>query len=182
MSIRSSPQHFIVVVVLLPYLSYLSSSSREEPPPLPVEPLPTNAQLQWQAGEMVMFLHFGMNTFTDSEWGTGTVDPTVFYPNSLNATQWAEAAKDAGFSRMVLTAKHHDGFCLWPSKYTNYSVENSGIRDVVGDAAAAARDQGIGFGLYLSPWDRHEECYGNSKEYNEFYLGQMSELLERLDL
>ncbi|KAL5565788.1 hypothetical protein UlMin_028952 [Ulmus minor] len=132
---------------------------------------------------MALFLHFGSNTFTDSEWGSGHVDPSIFNPTQLDATQWVRVAKDSGFSRVILTAKHHDGFCLWPSEYTNYSVSSSSWRngngDVVGELAKAAREEGIGLGLYLSPWDRHEECYGKTLEYNEFYLGQMTELLTR---
>ncbi|KAL6013529.1 L-fucose permease Glucose/galactose transporter [Asimina triloba] len=134
---------------------------------------------------MAIFLHFGMNTFTDSEWGTGRADPSLFDPGpTFNASQWARVAKDAGFSRIILTAKHHDGFCLWPSAYTNYSVAASpwrgGMGDVVGDVTAAAREVGIGVGIYLSPWDRHEASYGMTLEYNEFYLGQLTELLTRI--
>lgn len=132
---------------------------------------------------MALFLHFGPNTFTDSEWGTGHADPSVFNPTLLNATQWVNVAKDAGFSRLILTAKHHDGFCLWPSEYTDYSVKSSswknGSGDVVGELAEAARIAGLQLGLYLSPWDRHEPCYGKTLEYNEHYLAQMTELLTR---
>lgn len=135
---------------------------------------------------MALFLHFGTNTFTDSEWGTGHADPSVFNPTELNATQWVNVAKDSGFSRLILTAKHHDGFCLWPSEYTDYSVRSSSWRngsgDVVRDLAEAARIGGVQLGVYLSPWDRHEPCYGKTLEYNEFYLGQMTELLSRFSL
>lgn len=128
-----------------------------------------------------MFLHFGPNTFTDSEWGSGDADPSTFFPTNLDPRQWAAVASAAGFSRLVLTAKHHDGFCLWPSTYTNYSVRSSrwrsGEGDVVAILAAAAREFGLGLGLYLSPWDRHEPCYGKTLEYNEYFLGQMTELL-----
>ncbi|GMN25020.1 hypothetical protein TIFTF001_000772 [Ficus carica] len=134
-------------------------------------------------GKMAMFLHFGPNTFTDSEWGTGHADPSVFNPTRFDAAQWVRVAKDSGFSRVILTAKHHDGFCLWPSAYTDYSVRSSAWRqgsgDVVGDLAAAARDAGLGLGLYLSPWDRHERTYGKTLDYNEFYVAQMTELLTR---
>jgi alpha-L-fucosidase len=132
---------------------------------------------------MALFFHFGTNTFTDSEWGTGQADPTIFNPTKLNASQWIHVAKDSGFSRVLLTAKHHDGFCLWPSEYTDYSIRSSGWRngngDVVADVAAAARDAGVGFGIYLSPWDRHEECYGDTLRYNQHYLAQLTELLTR---
>uniref|UniRef100_A0A0C9S5Q5 alpha-L-fucosidase n=1 Tax=Wollemia nobilis TaxID=56998 RepID=A0A0C9S5Q5_9CONI len=151
------------------------------PPPLPVLPLPSAPQVTWQSGGMAMFLHFGMNTFTDSEWGTGHADPSLFAPAALDASQWVRVAKDAGFARVVLTAKHHDGFCLWPSAYTNYSVKSSpwrnGTGDVLADVAAAAKEAGLGLGLYLSPWDRHESRYGQTVGYNEYYLAQLRELL-----
>lgn len=130
-----------------------------------------------------MFFHFGMNTFTDSEWGTGHADPSLFNPLHVDARQWVRVAKEAGFRRVILTAKHHDGFCLWPSAYTNYSVKSSpwkgGRGDVVAELAAAAREAGIGLGLYLSPWDRHEASYGDTRGYNQFYLAQMRELLTK---
>ncbi|XP_050369512.1 alpha-L-fucosidase 1 [Argentina anserina] len=183
-SISTSISRFHLLLLLTFSLSSSSSSSfPRKPPPLPILPLPSAPQLQWQLGHMAMFLHFGPNTFTDSEWGSGHVDPSVFNPTSLNATQWVQVAKDSGFSRVILTAKHHDGFCLWPTEYTNYSVSSSPLRngagDVVGELAKAARDAGVGLGLYLSPWDRHEHCYGNTLEYNEYYMGQMTELLTR---
>ncbi|KAF5178847.1 Alpha-l-fucosidase [Thalictrum thalictroides] len=132
---------------------------------------------------MALFLHFGTNTFTDTEWGTGHVDPSIFNPTNLDPHQWVQVAKDAGFSRVLLTAKHHDGFCLWPSDYTDYSVKSSpwknGTGDVVAELADAAREAGIGLGLYLSPWDRHEASYGKTLEYNEYYMAQMTELLTR---
>ncbi|KAK4492711.1 hypothetical protein RD792_003531 [Penstemon davidsonii] len=132
---------------------------------------------------MSLFFHFGTNTYTNSEWGTGHTDPSVFNPTSFNATQWVNVAKDSGFSRVILTAKHHDGFCLWPSEYTDYSVKSSswenGSGDVVKELVEAARIVGVQLGLYLSPWDRHEACYGKTLEYNEYYMGQMTELLTR---
>ncbi|KAK9279922.1 hypothetical protein L1049_013606 [Liquidambar formosana] len=157
--------------------------SPPKPPPLPILPIPSSPQLQWQLTNMALFLHFGPNTFTDSEWGTGHAHPRVFNPTQFDPTQWVKVAKDSGFSRVILTAKHHDGFCLWPSDYTNYSVKSSpwrnGDGDVVGELAKAAKDAGIALGLYLSPWDRHEASYGKTLEYNEFYMGQMTELLTR---
>ncbi|PWA61209.1 hypothetical protein CTI12_AA375160 [Artemisia annua] len=153
------------------------------PPPIPILPIPSSQQLSWQLSEMALFLHFGPNTFTDSEWGTGKADPSLFNPTHLNTTQWVTVAKENGFSRVILTAKHHDGFCLWPSEYTEYSVRSSvwkdGLGDVVGELAQAAEKSGVQFGVYLSPWDRHEGCYGKTLEYNEYYMAQMTELLTR---
>lgn len=122
-----------------------------------------------------------MNTFTDSEWGTGSADPSLFNPDALDVQQWINTAKKAGFSRVILTAKHHDGFCLWPSSYTNYSVLLSpwrgGSGDLVAELSLAAHQAGLSFGIYLSPWDRHESCFGNTVQYNEFYLALLGELL-----
>ncbi|KAL8166575.1 hypothetical protein V2J09_008074 [Rumex salicifolius] len=151
--------------------------------PLPILPLPTFSQLQWQQREIIMFLHFGPNTFTDSEWGSGHESPSVFRPSSLNAAQWASTATAAGISLMILTAKHHDGFCLWPSKYTDHSVANSpwraGHGDIVGELVSAAGSAGVDVGIYLSPWDRHDRRYGHEVGYNEFYMAQLRELLTR---
>ncbi len=128
-----------------------------------------------------MFLHFGVNTFTDREWGTGEEDPDIFGPGNLDVRGWARVAGETGFRTLILTAKHHDGFALWPSRYTDHSVRSSSWRhgrgNVVGELAAAARREGIGLGLYLSPWDRHEPTYGDEQAYNQFYLGQLRELL-----
>ncbi|KAI4324911.1 hypothetical protein MLD38_030353 [Melastoma candidum] len=150
-------------------------------PPLPVLPLPNFSQLKWQRREIIMFLHFGVNTFTDSEWGTGKEDPVIFNPVGLDAGQWVAAAEDAGISLMILTAKHHDGFCMWPSKYTKHSVGSShwrhGKGDVVGDFMKAAAARGVDVGLYLSPWDRHDSRYGSELAYNGYYLAQLQELL-----
>ncbi|RVX08199.1 Alpha-L-fucosidase 1 [Vitis vinifera] len=153
-------------------------------PPLPVLPIPTASQLKWQQREIIMFFHFGMNTFTDSEWGTGQENPNLFNPTGLDARQWVSTAAEAGFSLVILTAKHHDGFCLWPSKYTDHSVVSSpwknGHGDVVRDLTNAAKAQGnIDVGLYLSPWDRHDQRYGKNQEYNEYYLAQLQELLKQ---
>ncbi|KAF5751572.1 Alpha-L-fucosidase 1 [Tripterygium wilfordii] len=173
----------LVVILLILSFSPLCSRALKIPPPLPILPVPSSPQLQWQLSSTAMFLHFGPNTFTDSEWGSGMADPSVFNPTRINASQWVSVAKDAGFSRVILTAKHHDGFCLWPSEYTDYSVRSSpwryGIGDVVAELAIAAKDAGLDLGLYLSPWDRHEATYGKTHEYNEFYMAQMTELLTR---
>jgi alpha-L-fucosidase len=143
--------------------------------------VPYERQLAWQALEFQAFVHFGMNTFTDREWGEGTEDPKLFNPKDFDANQWAEAVKAAGVRGLIVTAKHHDGFCLWPSRFTEHSVKNSpwkdGQGDVVGDVAAACRKAGLKFGVYLSPWDRHEPTYGDSPRYNEHFKGQLRELL-----
>ncbi|XP_031495162.1 alpha-L-fucosidase 1-like [Nymphaea colorata] len=163
-------------------LDSVLSKHRRLPPPLPVLPLPSAAQLRWQQRELVMFFHFGMNTFTDSEWGSGHEDPRLFNPSFLDASQWVKVAADAGFSLVILTAKHHDGFCLWPSKYTDHSVKSSpwknGEGDVVREFMEAAQARDLDVGLYLSPWDRHERTYGLQLEYNEYYMGQLQELLD----
>ncbi|KAH7444367.1 hypothetical protein KP509_02G075700 [Ceratopteris richardii] len=152
-------------------------------PPLPLLPIPSSNQVTWQLSERALFFHFGMNTFTDSEWGSGKTDPSVFDPQGLDVYQWVITAKRSGFSRIILTAKHHDGFCLWPSDFTNYSVSYSpwrnGSGDLVAELSAAAREAGLSFGIYLSPWDRHEACYGDTLRYNEFYLALLRELLTR---
>ena len=138
---------------------------------------PSKKQLDWYAVESYAFIHFGPNTFTNKEWGDGTESPELFHPQQLNCDQWVEAIKAAGMKGMVLTAKHHDGFCLWPSKYTEHSVKNSPLgRDVVKEAAEACRRGGIKFGFYLSPWDRNSKYYG-TPEYNDYFCNQLKELL-----
>jgi len=143
--------------------------------------VPSERQLGWQEMEMGMFCHFGMNTFCDQEWGEGNDSPEKFNPSALDARQWARTAREAGMKYFVLTAKHHDGFCLWPTATTDYSVASSpwknGQGDVVRECADACREEGIGFGLYLSPWDRHEPCYEDSAAYDDFYAVQLEELL-----
>jgi alpha-L-fucosidase len=144
-------------------------------------PSPTPAQLAWQRDELAMFLHFGVNTFTDREWGDGTEDPAIFAPAKLDTRQWARTARSAGFRAMILTAKHHDGFCLWPSRTTTHSVAKSqwrdGHGDVVREFVGACRAEGLRPGLYLSPWDRNNPAYGDSPRYNDLYCDQLTELL-----
>ena len=146
-----------------------------------VDVRPTPRQIAWQRDEISAFVHFGMNTFTDREWGDGKEDPKLFNPTAFDARQWARAAKAAGVTRMTLTAKHHDGFCLWPSKFTEHSVKNSpwkgGHGDVVREFVDACRAEGIHYGIYISPWDRHEKTYGDSPRYNEYFLNQLREVL-----
>lgn len=143
--------------------------------------VPSKRQLAWQALEFQAFVHFGMNTFTDREWGQGTEDPKLFDPMDFDAGQWVEAVRAAGIRGLIVTAKHHDGFCLWPSRFTEHSVKASpwqeGKGDVVGEVSAACRKAGLKFGIYLSPWDRHEPSYGDSPRYNEHFKNQLRELL-----
>ena len=143
-------------------------------------PRPTTRQLSWQQLETTAFLHFTVNTFTDKEWGDGTESPSIFNPTKLDARQWVKALKDGGFKIAIITAKHHDGFCLWPSKFTGHSVKNSpwknGKGDVVKEVADACKEYGLKFGFYLSPWDRHEPSYGTA-DYNNHYKNQLKELL-----
>jgi alpha-mannosidase len=143
--------------------------------------VPSANQLAWQEMEFIAFAHFGMNTFTDREWGEGTENPALFNPTDFDARQWAAALKEAGVRMLILTAKHHDGFCLWPSKFTEHSVKKSpwrgGRGDIVREVADACRKAGLKLGIYLSPWDRHEPTYGDSPAYNEHFRQQLGELL-----
>ncbi|MCR4906810.1 MAG: alpha-L-fucosidase [Clostridiales bacterium] len=141
---------------------------------------PSERQLRWYDTEFYAFVHFTVNTYTDLEWGLGNEDERIFNPYDLDCDEWVEAVKSAGMGGIVLTAKHHDGFCLWPSKYTEHSVKNSpwknGQGDVVRECADACRRGGIKFGVYLSPWDRNSKYYG-TPEYNDYYCNQLTELL-----
>ncbi|HYJ12932.1 MAG TPA: alpha-L-fucosidase, partial [Thermomicrobiales bacterium] len=143
---------------------------------------PSPAQLTWQrAHQFAVFCHFGINTFNDREWSDGTLPAESFNPAALDADQWVSAAKEAGAAHLILTAKHHDGFCLWPTATTDYSVASSpwrdGTGDVVADVAAACRRHDLGFGLYLSPWDRHQLSWANDHAvYDRLYLNQLTEL------
>ena len=161
---------WVVFLVVTPELYSFAQST----------PKPSQQQLQWQQLETTAFLHFTVNTFTGKEWGEGTESPSIFNPQKLDARQWVKALKEAGFKMAIITAKHHDGFCLWPSKYTEHTVKNSpwknGKGDVVKEVADACKEYGVKFGFYLSPWDRHEKTYGTAA-YNDFYLNQLKELL-----
>jgi alpha-L-fucosidase len=141
---------------------------------------PTPQQVDWQDLEFGVIIHFSTNTFLDREWGDGTADPSVFNPTSFDPDQWMKAIRDSGAKYVVLVAKHHDGFCLWPTELTNYSVKSSpwkgGKGDVVGEVARAARKYGLKFGVYLSPWDRHDPRYNDSAAYDRYYLALLSEL------
>lgn len=143
-------------------------------------PVPTERQLAWYNTQYYMFIHFTVNTFTDKEWGFGDESPEIFNPTDLDVEQWAKVAKDAGMKGIVITAKHHDGFCLWPSAYTEHSIKNSPYKNGEGDILRELRDAcdkyGLKMGVYLSPWDRNHPDYGNEK-YIEYYRNQLNELL-----
>lgn len=150
-------------------------------PLAPTGPVPTPAQLAWQRDERALFLHFGTTTFTDKEWANGYEKPEIFNPTKLDAGQWARTAKATGFPAMILTAKHHDGFCLWPTKTTAYSVSSSPFRegkgDVVREFVDACRAEGVKPGLYCSPLDRNSPVFGEGDKYNDLYIEQLTELL-----
>lgn len=143
--------------------------------------VPSQRQLLWQQKEFFAFIHFGMNTMTDTEWGTGEESPQLFNPSELDAEQWVATLAKAGVKAAILTCKHHDGFCLWPSKYTEHSVKNApwknGQGDVVKEFSNACHRVGIKFGVYLSPWDRHESTYGQGVAYDNYFVAQLEELL-----
>ncbi|MGJ6981541.1 alpha-L-fucosidase [Aestuariimicrobium soli] len=144
-------------------------------------PTPTPQQLRWQRAGMGVFFHVGLNTFADLEWSDGTLPAASFDPTNLDADQWVRVAKAAGATYVVLTAKHHDGFCLWPTATTDYSVASSPWRGGEGDLVREVREacdrHGLGYGLYLSPWDRHDPRYPDEAAYDEVYLAQLTELL-----
>ena len=172
----------VILIGSIPVLigSGLSAQSRKATPPAPVGPLPSAAQLQWHEMEMNAFVHFTINTFTGKEWGYGDESPALFNPSASEPQQWSRVLKQTGFKGLILTTKHHDGFCLWPSQYTEHSIKNSpyknGKGDLVKETSEAARNAGLKFGIYLSPWDRNRADYG-TPAYITYYRNQLKELI-----
>lgn len=182
---------FISLVFALPLFAHTYTKQLVFPADVSVEEkiemasrlVPSQKQLQWQELEMTAFIHFGMNTFTNREWGDGTEDAAIFNPSELNTDQWVKTLKDAGFGLVILTAKHHDGFCLWQTNTTRHSVKSSPWRNGKGDVMKMLRKScdkyGMKLGVYLSPWDRNAECYGDSPKYNDMFVAQLTELLTK---
>jgi alpha-L-fucosidase len=141
---------------------------------------PSKRQYEWQRLEFTAFVHFGINTFDNLEWGKKTMDISKFNPSEIDVNQWVKVFKEAGMKQVMLTAKHHDGFCLWPTKYNNYNISNTpfqnGKGDIVKDLSEACRKAGLKFGVYLSPWDMHEKTYG-TPAYNKYFENLLTELL-----
>lgn len=168
------------IAVLLVLAGLSRTANARVKPPEPYGALPTRAQVEWQQMEYYMFVHFGPNTFTDVEWGDGKEDPGVFDPANIDCRQWAATAKAAGMKAIILTAKHHDGFCLWPSEYSTHTVRESpwkdGGGDVLKELSEACREYGLKFGVYLSPWDRNHPAYGTDG-YNDVFAGMLGEVL-----
>jgi alpha-L-fucosidase len=175
---QSPPRPQAVFLAAAIFLAAWPAAAAE--PPAPFGPIPSPRQLQWEDLEFCGFIHFTVNTFTSKEWGYGDESEAVFNPSDFDPDQIAGVAAEAGMKELVLTCKHHDGFCLWPSAYTSHSVKNSpwrnGQGDVVRDLSAACRRHGLKFGVYLSPWDRNQSTYG-TPEYITYYRNQLRELL-----
>lgn len=169
--------HFLSIPVVA---CCLSCTSGKVLPPEPILPVPEPKQVEWQQMETYAFIHFGLNTFNDREWGYGDTDPKTFNPTNLDCEQWAQTLVKAGMKGVILTAKHHDGFCLWPFEGTDYSVKNSpwknGKGNVVKELSEACKKYGLKFAVYLSPWDRHQANYG-TPEYLPYFYAQLHDLL-----
>ncbi|MGN6617792.1 MAG: alpha-L-fucosidase [Ilyomonas sp.] len=170
-------KYFIASVIVIAFCLPVSAQSVK-----PLKPLPSERQLEWSKLDFYLFVHFGPNTFTDLEWGKGTEQAEVFDPTDLDCKQWCRIAKAAGAKGIILTAKHHDGFCLWPSKYSTHTVRESkwkdGKGDVLQELSDACKQYGLKLGIYLSPWDRNHPKYGTD-EYNDVFINMMKEVVGR---
>ena len=154
-----------------------SSLAHAQQTPEPFGACPTRAQVEWHRLEFYAFIHFGANTFTNREWGSGSESPEIIAPTQLDCEQWADVAKSAGMRGVILTAKHHDGLCLWPTKTTEHNISRSPVKiDIVGELSRACRERELLFGVYLSPWDRNSALYGQP-QYIDLYREQLRELL-----
>ncbi len=170
----------LLTILILFVIATISSCSVNTEPPKPYGAIPSEKQIKWQQLEYYMFIHFGPNTFTDVEWGDGKEDPKVFNPTNLDCRQWAATAKAAGMKGIIITAKHHDGFCLWPSAYSTHTVRESlwkdGKGDVLKELSEACKEYDLKFGVYLSPWDQNHPSYG-TPEYNQVFANTLTEVL-----
>jgi len=169
-----------IILILLSSVALIAYSQVATQAPAPYGPLPNENQLRWQKMEAYAFVHFSVNTYTDQSWGNGDENPKIFNPTELDCRQWARVCKEVGMKGIIITAKHHSGFCLWPSKYTDYSVKNcpwkDGKGDIVREMADACKEYGLKLGIYLSPWDRNHPDYGKP-EYITYFRNQLRELL-----
>ncbi|NJM24186.1 MAG: alpha-L-fucosidase [Bacteroidia bacterium] len=183
MNIKTAVSDFVLKLILVTAAVGIAGCSNQRivEPPAAVLPVPAPGQLAWHEMETNAFIHFTINTFTDKEWGYGDESPALFNPAALDVNQWITTLKEAGFKMVILTCKHHDGFCLWPSQYTEHSVKNSpykkGEGDIVREVSDACKKAGLKFGVYLSPWDRNHKDYGTPL-YIAYYRNQLRELFD----
>jgi alpha-L-fucosidase len=172
-------KHILIGILIIVILTSSCSEKKNVTAPAALLPLPSAAQIEWHEMETNAFIHFTINTFTDKEWGYGNESPSIFNPSEANVKQWVSTLKETGFKGIILTTKHHDGFCLWPSKFTEHSIKNSpykqGKGDLVKEVSDACKKHGLKFGVYTSPWDRNRADYG-TPSYIEYYRNQLKEL------